>query len=525
MLRVIVFICGASVMILETLGSRVIAPYFGSTSYVWTAMIGMILAALSLGYYWGGRIADRYPRIEILLYLIAGAGGLILLIPPFAPFILMGSSLIGMTVGPLIAALILFVPPGILLGTVSPFAIKLCSKGTESIGSIAGQLSALSTLGSIIGTFLTTFVFIPYLGVNNILYSMSVVLILLVLVALKGKKFYIAALLLLILIPVIDSDAIVFEKDGPYNQVVVADYNGRRWLLLNGISQGGAIKIDESGEVIDGDRYIPYQDYFHLGSLFTPEMKKGLLLGLGTGYGFETFKNNYSDFQMDIVEIDPVVIDVAKNIFNFDQRQSQVYVEDGRMFFKKTSTRYDIVIFDAYGTAAPPFHLTTKEVFAQARACLKPEGVLVVNIISSLEGEDSLMFKSILKTITSQFNHAYIFPKKHDSEELNDPTLLRNIIIVADNGDSLVNKEELLTRVQNWKGTDPVIKDNLQVFAGQYSLTREYDLEDGILLTDQYAPVERLTNHIEQVVRLSSIYRLVYLDNFFKSTDIGGDEV
>lgn len=516
MLYVVVFVCGASVMILETLGSRVIAPYFGSTLYVWTALIGMIMMALSLGYFFGGRIADKRPRFTTLLYMIAVAAGLILCIPPLAPYILMVSSFFGFTIGPIIAALILFVPAGVFLGMVSPFAIRLSIDKTDQAGSVAGKLSALSTFGSIIGTFLNAFWLIPSFGVNNILYGMSVGLICIVLVGLKGKKFYIAMLLLLIFVPTLEAEEIVYLKDGPYNQVAVADYHGRRWLLLNGISQGGAKKLDHSGDLIDGDEYIPYQEYFHLASLVTPQMKEMLILGLGSGYGDTSFKSNYPGLTLDVVEIDPVVVDVAKKYYDFTVGDgTNVFIEDGRMHFVKTKKEYDVVVFDAYGSSAPPFHLTTREAFKAARDRMTDGGVLVVNIISSLEGPNSRMFQSIVKTIGSEFKNLYIFPKKHSTAGANDPTLIRNIIILADNHAEPCTKEQFAERAQNWQG-EQMIQDRLPEFSRQYHSADDFDLSAGLVLTDQYAPVEVLTSGVEELVRAGSVYRLVYLSHFQK---------
>lgn len=504
-------------MILETLGSRLVAPYFGSTLYVWTALIGMIMTALSLGYFFGGRLADKKPNFKILLYIITIAAALILIIPPLTPYVLMVSSFFGFTVGPIVAALILFVPAGVFLGMVSPYAVRLSvEKKTEQIGSIAGRLSACSTAGCIVGTFLNAFWLIPNFGVNNILYGLAVVLIALVLVGFGGKKLYIAMLLLLVLVPTLEAEEIVYVKDGPYNQVAVVDYHGRRWLLLNGISQGGAKKIDQSGDVIDGDEYIPYQDYFHLASLITPQMKELLILGLGTGYGDKSFKENYPGLTLDIVEIDPVVVDVAKEFYDFQVGNgTNVFVEDGRLYFAKTQKKYDTIIFDAYGSSAPPFHLATREAFAAARQCLNERGVLVVNIISSLEGENSKMFKSILKTLHSEFENIYIFPKKHSTAEANDPTLIRNILIFADNNSQILDKDGFIQLANNWEG-DALLQRRLPEFSEQFLELDDFDLSEALVLTDQYAPVEVLTSNVEQLVRAGSVYRLVYLNQFIK---------
>src|SRR4051794_30168853 len=184
LLNVVVFVSGAVLMALEIVGSRVLAPYFGSSIFVWGSLISVVMAALSLGYYWGGWLSARGPSYGKLLTLLFIPGVLIFLLPFIYPVVneWVASMDFGTRYNPLVACTLLFLLPGIFLGTISPYVIRLAATTLADVGSTAGTLYAVSTCGSIFGTLLTAFYLIPALGVSNIIHALGITLVCLSLV-------------------------------------------------------------------------------------------------------------------------------------------------------------------------------------------------------------------------------------------------------------------------------------------------------------------------------------------------------
>jgi len=436
-LRLVVFGSGAVLMALEIVGSRILAPYFGSSVYVWGSLISIFLAALSLGYYLGGIAADRWPRPGVLALTLGTAGILTLLLPVVARPILEAFSAwdLGPRSSPLLASVVLFALPSILMGATSPFAIKLAATNLATVGNTAGILYAISTAGSIVGTLLTAFVLIPAMGVRAILYTLGVSLV--VFSGLMGwraaqsvRAAAAAAVVALALAWPAAAQVncgetrIVFERDTVYHRIKVAEDNCYRWLHFDRSRQGGMFLTDPR------ESPLRYPDYFLLAWLFNPSIKKVLVVGLGSGSVPKRIISDFPGVAVDSIELDPVVVEVARRYFALrDDPRHRIFVQDGRQYVRRTDTMYDLIVMDAYHAEGVPFHLVTREFFQQVKSKLAPGGIVAANIVGFLGGSNSKLFKAIYKTYASEYTGLYLFPVnfQYDSDETN----VRTIILFA----------------------------------------------------------------------------------------------
>lgn len=440
MLEIAVFLCGAVVMVIELTGSRVLAPYLGTSLVVWTSLIGIILASLSIGYWWGGRLADRRPEARVLggiILVSAFATAVVALLKTFVLAFLQARSG-GLHTAAVTATLLLFAPPSILLGMVSPFAVRLRLVDTRTSGRTAGKLYAISTVGSISGTFLAGFALIPLLGSTNILLLMSAVLAVAALLAERshaGIKAASCAIFLMLLFQGMSYDkrmaaAGFVDVDTPYNRVLV--FNGTEK------STGRTLRIMSTGPhawqsamYVDGpsELVLPYTRFYRLAGHFAPGMRALLVLG-GGGFSFPKYAlENYGNACVDVVELDPGITALARDHFELrDHPRLKIIEEDARTFLNRNTEKYDVILCDAFNSHyAVPFHLTTLEAARRIKASMTPEGVVLVNLLSAIEGDRGRFFRAVYAT------YAGIFPKVMAFAVNNpqDPTAWQNIIVAA----------------------------------------------------------------------------------------------
>ena len=490
-LKAIVFICGSVVMALELLGSRIIAPFYGNSLYAWGSLIGVILGALSIGYFLGGKRADKGADYYGLSMIMLKAGFFIALIPVMSSVILNPVFVIpmGMKYGPLVSVLILFSVPSVYLGMVSPYAVKIEAKKLSVLGSTAGSLYAISTLGSIFGTFATSFFLIPEIGVRLIIYGLSAVLILASVVC-AGKKILSNAFIVSACFGVIilvwssygsadGSGMVVFQKDSVYYEIKVVDYPGTsiRMLYLDG-TLTGAMYYNSSKAVFN------YTDYFHLPFIVNPEIKEVLFIGGGAGTGPKRFYDSYSQVNIDVVDIDPEVNKAAADYFDLKENdRTKIYTDEGRAFLSKTSKKYDLIVIDAFNSMSSiPYHLMTKEFMEEASKHLSRKGMTILNMHGSIQGAQSGLFLTEYKTYKSVFPNVYVFPVGKD------PAKLQNIMILASKEDKEYSKQEFIDWSANVSKKTGITE--LPQYAGKL-LERE-PVYDGPILTDDYAPVDNL---------------------------------
>lgn len=481
-LEITVFTCGAVIMIFELVGSRILGPYLGTSIFVWTSIIGIILGSLSFGYYLGGKIADKKPNINMLSFVIFLSAifiGLTIIIKDYL-LIYLQIGISDIKISSIIASLILFMPASILLGMVSPYAAKLKLDSLNTSGATIGNLYAISTAGSILGTFLSGFYLIPNFGTNKLLIILSIILII-VSLSLSTKNFIKIKLLVLIILIInlfmIYKFSYLYEKnnfvdiDTAYNRIWIYDRTDQKTdkqIKIMGINNE-----NHSSMFLDSDELVnEYTKYYHLAKHFNPDFKNTLMLG-GAGYSYpKNFLLKYPEATIDVIEIDPIVTDLAKKYFNLkEDKRLTIYHEDGRVYLNKTQKKYDVIFGDAFTSHySLPYQLTTKETIQKKYNIINDNGVVIINIISAINGEKGKFLRAEYATYKSVFPQVYLFPVQKEKDEKE----VQNIILIALKSD----------KTQNFDNPDQELNKYLQ-----HLWTKEID-NDMPILTDDFAPVD-----------------------------------
>ncbi|MEK7466127.1 MAG: fused MFS/spermidine synthase [Planctomycetota bacterium] len=505
-LKTLVFVSGAVLMGLEMVASRILAIHFGSSIYVWGAIIGVFLAALSGGYMLGGKIADAKPSFFVLNAIVFAAGCWLLLIPFYAHPLcrsLVGS---GERTGPLLGTLLVFAGPSVLMGIVSPFAVRLAAKSVEKMGNVSGQLYALSTFGSIAGTLLTAFWLIPEFNIRSVTQSLGVALVALPFVLLpRTRGVFAFAVPLALLGPGVflqdpaptvamkPGQRLLMEKDSAYHYILVTEYDGwGRFLQFNNYIESGI------GLEPPYPTRTTYTDSFQLAKIFRPGLRRILVIGGGGGIGPRKFTSDDPSCEVDLVEIDPEVIRVSKEYFHLvESPRLRIHCEDGRHFVRRTEMKYDLVVLDAYTIGGQiPFHLTTREFMEEIKAKLSPGGVLLANINSSLEGKKSRVLRAEQKTFSQVFDAVHVFPRPLAETERETGAKLdllrtRNVMLIALNGEPAWThgrvSEVAAAMAKRGEAPTPTFFDD-----ASRMLEMLLPIDDVPVLTDDYAPVDTM---------------------------------
>lgn len=388
------FCTGASVMIIEILGTRVISPVFGVGLFVWSALLAVTLGALATGYFLGGLLIDRRPTVRTLNATVAVSGAVLALAPLARRSVLGVTQDFGPRGGPLISAFLLFVPALVALGAVGPIATRLMSEEVGSTGRRVGVVFAVSTAGSLFGTFLVGYWLIPNVETDHILIGTATALALggAVPLALRGTRSALTAVCVPLLASLVPARAPpagferVARSQSMYGLVEVIDDTTKNVRFL---------RVDHS--VIGGD-LMPERDTafafvyrLEFVPLLRPHAVSMLQLGLGTGSLLRSLRG--TPLKTDVVELDPAVIAFAREHFEF-RPTGDVIEEDARTFINRTQRKYDIVVHDTFTGGSTPEHLLSKEVFARIHALLTPGGLLAMNFVggtSGAEGEATML--------------------------------------------------------------------------------------------------------------------------------------
>lgn len=507
MLEITVFVCGAIVMIFEIIGSRLLSPFIGASTYVWTSLIGVILASLSLGYWLGGRIADRRPDIKILASVIFIAGGFISLTVLVKDIVLsfIAAAAVGLELKAFFASLLLFAPASVCLGFVTPYAVKLKMSSLADSGKTVGRLYALSTVGSILGTFAAGFFLIPFVGSVRTLYIIAASLILLSIMLVPFAVTRIKLTVLIIFVFGIAATEInsrllrqsndLYDFDTEYSRVQVF----RTTDPASGKPMR-AIATDpyfvQSAMFLNSDELVfPYSRYYHLLRHFKPDFRQTLIIG-GAGYTFpKEYLRRYENAAIDVVEIDPRMTATAREFFRLrDDPRMNIIHKDGRVYLNQADAgKYDVVLMDAFGSLfSVPYQLTTVEAVRQISRVMKDDGVVIFNLGSAISGKASGFLQAELATYQDVFPRVYLFKVNSDYPD----EKLQNLIIVACKSGNQV-LADAPTSVEANPTTDPEIADLLKhLYYGEVRLSRP-------ILTDDLAPVEYF-NSIAQNLYLSS---------------------
>lgn len=524
---VAVFIAGGALLGLEIASSRVLAPFFGNSLYVWGALIGVVLAGLSTGYWLGGIIADRSPTPGLLVALLGGAAVLVLAIPFVDGWVL--DRVVdwdpGPRLNPLVATILLFGVQSVVLGTVSPVAVRLKARSLEHLGRTAGRLFAVSTAGSIAGTFLTSFWLIPELGTDQVLASAAVALMLAAAAVALVERLAVASAVALALAgasvgavvslapdkggetvaasqlrnwsPVYRQQTkervgdieeaqegyrILHTKDSQYHRIAVVEDDDSRYLRFDSSFQSGMYPDDPFRT------RFRYTDYLQLAFAYKPNARRVLYVGLGGGSAPKRTWRDFPGVRIDAVELDPEVVDVAYRWFELPRDpRVNVEVEDGRRYLVAEDGPWDAIVIDAFYSDSIPFHLATREFLDLARSRLAPGGVLVANIIGAVRGSESRLFRSMLRTYRSVLPTVAVHPVAEPGDD--DLTAIRNIILVAGEG-AAPSKRFLRERWEGVRRRSPGSPDLDQAIAAR--VDDPIPTEDVPVLTDDYAPTDAL---------------------------------
>ena len=489
-LRILTFTSGAIVMALEIATSRILTPVFGSTIYTWGSLIGVILSGLSLGYFLGGKFADINPSFEKICGIVFSVGIFVVGIPFFASSVVDFSTfaLPASQYTPLLATFLLLIIPSVLLGFVSPYVVKLGTSSLQKVGNISGNLYSVATMGSILGTFLTVFILIPNVAVNQIIFGLGIMLIASSLIGLKKPPKAIAVIIVIVLIvpwysfptnTITHNGVLIYETETLFSHLDITRFGNNISMYLDGMRHS-SMNPDKPLDLV-----IDYTEYFHLGMLFNPSASNVLFVGGGGFTGPKNFLALYPDTKVDVIEIDPGVVEAARTYFGLeDDPRMKIFVDDARKHLATFDKKYDVVVLDAYAANYVPYHLMTDEFFEILEQRMEHDGVVVSNVIGSVEGHNSQLARAIYKTMKETFPVSYVFPTE------SPPTNIQNIMIVSSNSPYEFDRITLLELAKN--SPADYLVDELGKEAHFYEGTM--DTSDVPFLTDQLNPAEVLTN-------------------------------
>ena len=450
-MKITVFLCGALGMALELVAARILSPYVGSSNLIWTTIIGIMLTSMSIGYWLGGKIVDKKEDKNLLsLFLLAGAF-FTSIIPILETLLVKPLSSITneLVLVAIICSSIVFGIPSFILAMVSPFAVKLEDKRHEEIGKTSGKISSLSTIGSIVGTFVSGFLLIPNIGVRAIILIITIILFLLSFMMFENKnvKYSIYMVICLILLLGLNYyGKVIFEKD---NTDIIRDVDSeysRIWIknVSTGEINYKTMQVDKGLESYInkdtnemGAAYLYYYDLF---DYYNKDAKSTLMIG-GAAYTYPTYYlNKYQDKTIDVAEIDSKMTELAIEEFGLDVENPRlkIYTQDGRSFLNNTKNKYDTILIDAFKGLNAPFELTTYEALNKARNTLNDNGIVITNIISSLEGKEDDFIEYEYATYKAVFPEVKLF-KVRDLENSSRQNL---ILVGLKNGENNINQEK-----------------------------------------------------------------------------------
>lgn len=493
-----VFISGMTTLAAELTAGRLIGNVFGTSNLVWASIIGLILIYLAFGYQLGGKWADKNPSPLAMYRILAWAAFTVGLVPYVAVPVLRSAAgafealSVGVMAGSFIVVLVLFIVPITLLGTISPFAIRLSVDDPQKAGQISGQIYAVSTLGSFIGTFLPTLVFIPTIGtrLTFVLFGMTLLVVALVGLARFASMREMFKLIwmpvLLTAIAVLFSNSAlkissgqVYETESEYNYIQVQQVNGFTLLRLN---DGQGIHSIYHPDTLF---YNGPWEQFLVGPYFyenrsPDDIQRMAIIGLAAGTAARQATAVYGDdLQIDGFEIDGKIVDVGREYFGMDLPNLNVIVGDGRLGLDRSQARYDIIAIDAYRPPYIPPHMTTLEFFEICASHLTENGVLTLNV-GSTPG-DRRLIDGLATTM------AQIFPSIHI---MDIPGTLNTMIFATKETTTPQNFSANMVRLAGDSSLDPLLVTTMTVTYTHL----EPGYETTTVFTDDLAPIEWIVN-------------------------------
>ncbi len=489
-LIVLVCVSGMTSLALEMCAERLMEPYFGTSLIVWASLIGLILIYLTVGYFVGGRLADRHPSEQVLCIITAAAALATSLIPLVSQQILQWSVTgleqvsVSIFLSSLIGTILLFAIPVTLLGIVSPFAIRLLTKDVAQSGRSSGSLYAISTFGSILGAFLPVLWLIPTFGVRRTLLIFGMLLFAASLWGLRPiwrpSFLLVIVALLLPLGPLKDIPNLIYDKESYYNYIQVTQASdGTRELILNEGQAIHSIYYANPNTVLTGW----YWDYFlaapYFNAGFTPnKLHRVGIIGLAGGTIARQFTKVYGSVPIDGVEIDPAIVNVAHKYFAMNEPNLHIHVEDGRTYLATTHEQYDVVAIDAFQQPYIPFQLTTREFFTTIRSHLSSQGVVALNTAHTTH--DFRLVQAFINTMSQVFPSVYVF---------NVPGTFNTEIM------GTMNRTSIDTFRSNLASIPPTTVMG-QVANEVVPVVTQGHPDGGLVFSDDRAPIEQITDQL-----------------------------
>lgn len=479
---------GVASMGLEILAGRIIAPEFGSSIYTWGSIIGVFLTALGVGYWLGGKRAPERASDAAIVKILTESALFVAFVLFAGDAVLQATDALPLPprFAPLVPITVLFGAPVFLLGFISPYAAELSM--TESTGSAAGRVYALGTIGSIVGSFATTFFLIPAFDVAVIQLGFGALLLATAAAVAPGmgrQEWLHVGIAAVVLLAAFSAHAsgltapgdTVYRTGTAYSELRVTDDDGVRTMYLDGAPQS-AMYLDGSDEYV-----FDYARAFHLPFLYEDDIDRVLFIGGGGFSGPKRFVSEYENVTVDVVEIDPEVVGAAEKYFGVEESDRlRIHTTDGREFLQETNHTYDLIVLDAYRQDQVPFHMTTAEFFDLASRNLDEDGVFVANLVSAKSGSGSAFFRAEYKTLQQVFPQVYAFPTS-------DTNFLQNIEVVATKDGEFVSKRELLERNRERRAR---VGLDLRPEIERYRSAENVNTRDVPVLRDDKAPVDRL---------------------------------
>jgi len=473
-LHLTVFIAGAAVLVLEILGTRVISPFYGSTIFVWSSLIAVTLGTLSLGYLIGGRMVDSRPEVRLLYQVILISAIFISFILKIDQPVLVFTDQFGIKYGPLVAALIIFAPSFLMLGMVTPIAIRLSSESIKKSGNVAGRIFAISTIGSVVGALLAGFYLLPAFSLTQTFLGLAIVLAVLSILGMIKKLPKVLIVLFLFSVTFFPKFQeketkrifeFVHQEQSFYGDLKIRDDGENYCLLIDGTTHSCHDKktnkpiwsyILEIGRVVRAEK---------------PE--KVLVLGLGAG---SIAKALPSGIRADFVEIDGKVANLASNFFGFTVRDNQrLFIDDARHYLRTSEEKYDMIIMDTYAGNIFPPHLFTAEYLMLVEEHLSERGVMLAFLEGKLPGEDLQ-----LSTFNTTANK--VFPSVYWTSS------------------DLKGESFLLAHFSPNSSYEPDMATSAEMFKRPYQIL-SLDFSDGVLLTDDFNPLDTIATKVRASTR------------------------
>jgi spermidine synthase len=479
-IEAVAFTVGAASLGTEIAAARLLAPWFGASTIVWANTIATVLVALAIGYWFGGRVADRDPSLQGLSRLVVLAAGLLALVPFVAgPFLRVSVDALdsveaGAFAGSLLAVLVLVAVPVLVLGMAAPYAVRLSVARVEEAGRITGRLYAISTVGSLAGVFLSALLLIPLVGTRRTFLAFALALALVAVPAL-GRRFALApvgvALLLALPVGTVKGSGnarVVWDRETEYQYARVVESGGQRRLELN---EGQAVhSVYRPGSWLTADYW---DEMLVLPFAVTARRPRSVaILGNAAGTTARAYGHYFPRARVDGVEIDEELTRIGRELFDLRGPRLRLHTADARPFLRRTQRRWDVIVVDAYRQPYIPFYMATREFFALVRDRLTPGGVVLVNV-GHPEGSDDLE-RVLSATMAAELPTV-----------LRDPVKDTNVVLLASAGDASARRLHAAV---------PSLPADLQPVAGAAAARLALRLGGGRVYTDDVAPVEWLVD-------------------------------